>query len=176
MAFSWSAILHLWKWVPSVPLKVWLSRAKISFENLNSVSSEQVKGQQCKNCQSFWNIVFSTQPCVLVLFSFHFYYNSNLYYNIHIVKRVWLRRQIISKSETFCLHPRCWYTCKSAWSKRCDKWHIVIKMPDKIGCRCHPIITVLYTLLGLLSMLTALNKENFFFCKEQFQTQRCGNS
>lgn len=50
-------------------------------------------------------------------------------------------------------------------------------MPDKIECRCHPIITVLYTPLALLRMLTALSKENsFFFCKEQFQTQSSGNS
>lgn len=36
-------------------------------------------------------------------------------------------------------------------------------MPDKIECRCHPIITVLYTPLALLRMLTALSKENSFF-------------
>lgn len=145
-----------------------------TFKNMAVQSQNQFwKFELCLERTSQWStrwkifkaseIVFSTKPCILVLFSFHFYFDSKLYYNIHIVKRVWLWRQIISKSETFCLHPLCWYTCRPAWSNRCDKWHIVIKMPDKIGCRCYAFITVLYTPLALLRMLTALNKENSFF-------------
>ena len=60
MAFSWSAILRLWKWPPSVPLNMWLSRAKIGFENLSYVQSEQVRGQQGRKLQSF-EILFSAQ-------------------------------------------------------------------------------------------------------------------
>lgn len=139
------------------------------FENLSSILSEEVGGQQCKKNQSFWNIVSSTKSCLLVFFSFLSHCNSNLYCNIPIVKQAWLWRRIIFKFEIFCVHQWCWYTRRSACSNRCDKWHVVIKMPDKIGCRCHPIIIFLYTpLLYWGCLLYRIKRIAFFFCKEQF--------
>lgn len=119
---------------PTSVLKIWVTfRVK------------RQEGNNAKKIQSFWNIVSSTKSCALVFFSLHSYYNSNLYCNISIVKWAWLWRQIIFKFEAFCVHQWCWYTHRSAWSNRCDKWHIAIKMSDKIGCRCHPIIILPYT-------------------------------
>lgn len=115
-----------------------------------------------KKIQSFWNTASSTKSFILVFFSFHSYCNSNLYCNIPLVNWAWLWEQIIFKFEAFCVHRWCWHTRRSAWSNRCDKWHIGIKMPE-IVCRCHPIIILLYTpLLSSGCLLYWIKRIPFF--------------
>lgn len=98
--------------------------------------------------------------------------NSNLYCSIPIVKWVWLWRQIIFKFEAFCVHQWCWYTHRSAWSNRYDKWHIVMKMPDKIWCRCHAIVILLYTPLLYWGCLLYRIKRIPFFSVRNNSKQR----
>lgn len=136
------------------------------------------EGNKVKNFKGS-EILFLVQKPVYYIFISFFITVQNCFYDIHIVNWVWLWRQIISKYETFCLHPHCCYSCRSAWSNRCDKWHIILKMPDRTGCRCLPIITSLHLSLGLLKMLTALSIYIymwFFFIRNNSKLKVLGNS